>query len=88
MTFEEAREALNFLRLMEGAEVNSSAIGEIKIITVFLGLDNWDTLFETMVFGNLPTYRERYRTWEEADVGHERIVKMVQKDLDAAKVKN
>lgn len=49
-------------------------------------------LFETMVFdentrhkryGNIPreymdNYQERYHTWEEAEIGHKRIVDMVE----------
>lgn len=49
--------------------------GEVKISTVFLGLDHsfggrslW---FETMIFGGpLDGYQKRYETWDEAVHGH------------------
>jgi hypothetical protein len=59
--------------------------GKIVVSTVFLGLDhNWvsegpPVLFETMIFGSqrLSEYQRRYCTWDEANTGHERAVKMV-----------
>jgi hypothetical protein len=62
--------------------VGRTEIGKITISTVFLGMDHgWGPrseglVFETMVFGydgneNMTT---RYRTWEEAENGHKRIV--------------
>lgn len=48
-----------------------------RVSTVFLSLDhNWGDgppiLFETMIFGGEHDgYQERYRTWEEAEEGHE-----------------
>ena len=56
---------------------------EIDVSTVFLGLDhNWGDgppiLFETMVFGGeLDEEGARYATWDEAEKGHDRIVKLV-----------
>jgi len=58
-------------------------IGDIKISTVFLGInhqcdDGPPILFETMVFGNDQyDYQQRYSTWEEAQVGHQDAVKFV-----------
>ncbi len=56
----------------------------VMVSTVFLGLDHNYTgegppvLFETFVFGGeLEGECHRYRTWEEAEEGHERIVKIV-----------
>lgn len=58
---------------------------KIKVSTVFLGIDHAfgggePVLFETMVFGGKhDEYQERYKTWEEAEAGHKRIVKMCKK---------
>ena len=51
--------------------------GEIRVSTVFLGLDHSfgsgpPLLFETMIFGMKDIYQERYSTWEEAEDGHKR----------------
>ena len=54
----------------------------VQVSTVFLGLDHgWGDgppiLFETMIFGGPHNkYQERYATWEEAEAGHARAVKM------------
>jgi len=64
-------------------DVKKTNIGDIKISTVFLGLDhNWGQgpplLFETMVFGGkLDQEQERYTTWEEAETGHRLMVEKV-----------
>jgi hypothetical protein len=56
----------------------------ISVSTVFLGLDHshikntGPILFETMVFGSkYEDYQERYQTYDEAILGHERICEMV-----------
>lgn len=52
----------------------------VKVSTVFLGIDHRfgdgpPILFETMVFGGpLDGTEQRYATWEEAVVGHQRVV--------------
>jgi hypothetical protein len=59
--------------------------GPVQISTVFMGLDhNFEgtggpVLFETMVFKSWKwdDYQKRYRTWEEAEEGHQATVKMV-----------
>lgn len=53
------------------------------VSTVFLGLDHsWVEgvvlLFETMIFSedkDVDEYQERYSTWQEAEEGHNKIVK-------------
>lgn len=56
------------------------------VSTVFLGLDHnfsigLPILFETMVFGGKhDSYQERYSTWEEAELGHQRAVEMCLND--------
>ena len=58
---------------------------KIKVSTVFLGLDysfndSVPILFETMIFGGKHNdYQERYATWEQAEAGHKRAVKMCSK---------
>lgn len=54
----------------------------VRVSTVFLGLDHsWTEdevlLFETMIFGGEhDEYCERYSTWEDAEAGHQRAVKL------------
>lgn len=64
--------------------VNKTTIGTVLISTVFLGLDHSfgddgpPILFETMVFnGEFCGEMNRYNTWDEADEGHEEMVKKV-----------
>lgn len=61
-------------------------IGNVKVSTVFLGLDHSfslledgiPVLYETMIFGGKhDQYQERYSTPEEALIGHEVAVKLV-----------
>ncbi len=61
-------------------------IGEVRVSTIFLGLDHnfndegTPILFETMVFeGKLHGEQERYCTWKEAEEGHKVMVKRVLK---------
>lgn len=64
--------------------VASTAVGVVRVSTVFLGLDHAfaggpPALFETMVFGGpLDQDGERYSTWAEAEAGHERWVERAQ----------
>jgi len=56
--------------------VEQTNIGDIKVSTVFLGIDHSfnrgkPILFETMIFGgDEDGYQERYSTWDEAVDGH------------------
>lgn len=65
--------------------VAKTKIGEVKISTVFLGLDpsfggGDPLLFETIVFGGeLDGEQDRYSTWEEAEAGHHAMVDKVKK---------
>lgn len=67
--------------------VAKDEIGDIKISTVFLGLDysfgaGKPLLFETMIFGGEnDQYQERYSTWEEAEAGHKEAVALVKISL-------
>jgi len=72
-------------RWMETADrhVRETMQGDNRVSTVFLGLDHQfgegrPILFETMVFGGPHDgEQDRYSTWVEAAVGHERWVKLV-----------
>lgn len=67
--------------------VAETFLGDVRVSTVFLGLDHHfgfdrlehvPILFETMVFGGpLDQEQERYATWDEAEAGHEEMVKRV-----------
>lgn len=59
-------------------------VGDVKVSTVFLGLDhNFSddgppVLFETCVFGGtLDGEMDRYSTWDEAEAGHAAMVARV-----------
>lgn len=63
--------------------VAKTDVGEVRVSTVFLGLDhNWGEgpplIFETMVFGGeFDEWQERYSTWDQAVAGHEEMVAKV-----------
>lgn len=66
--------------------VKQENIGDVSVSTVFLGLDHnfcetgEPILFETMIFGGEHDgYCDRYSTWEEAEKGHDTVVKMASK---------
>jgi len=64
--------------------VADDTFGKIRVSTIFLGLDHnfgggKPILFETMIFGGKhDQYQERYHTWEEAEKGHKKAVKLVE----------
>ena len=76
---------LEWAKWFEKAErhVAQESVGEVRISTVFLGLDHgWGepkpVLFETIVFGGtLDQEQDRYYTWGEAEAGHRKIVERV-----------
>jgi hypothetical protein len=64
--------------------VKQEMIGDIRVSTVFLGLDHSfgddgpPILFETMIFGGTHNeYQDRCATWDEAVAMHERAVALV-----------
>lgn len=63
--------------------VEQSQFGDVKVSTVFLGLDHSfgygePLLFETMIFGGEhDQYQDRYSTWDEAVEGHKKACKLV-----------
>lgn len=60
--------------------VKRDQIGDVKVYTVWLGMDHGflnelPIIFETMVFGGeFDQYQERYATEQEALAGHKKIV--------------
>jgi hypothetical protein len=64
--------------------VGKDMVGEVRVSTVFLGLDHSfgqgpPMLFETMVFGGpLDSACERCSTWEQAEAQHSAMLKRVQ----------
>lgn len=91
----EGKEVIEVDDLMEWATWLESAdrgvaedrIGEVRISTVFLGLDhNYGSgpplLFETMVFGGkLDGEMYRYTIWQEAEIGHEAMKRRVEESV-------
>lgn len=71
--------------------ITETTVGKYWVSTVFLGLDRgWDgppVVFETMVFtpskskDKWDNYQERYRTYDAALIGHERIVMEIRRSL-------
>lgn len=64
-------------------QIALTTLGEVKISTVFLGLDHQfgdgpPILFETMVFGGRQDeYQRRYSTYDEAEQGHKGTINML-----------
>ena len=78
-------EMMRWAKWFETADrkVAVTMVGDIKISTVFLGLDHSfghgpPLLFETMIFGG-PHDEDmaRYSTWDEAEAGHNKVVESV-----------
>lgn len=78
---------LTWARWVEKSDrvVGKDTVGDQKVSTVFLGLDQSfgagvPLYFETMVFGGKnDQHMERYDTWLHAKEGHDRIVEDVRK---------
>ncbi|QQX80814.1 hypothetical protein JK628_02780 [Shewanella sp. KX20019] len=67
-------------------KINHFRSEAVRVSTVFLGLDhNWydngkPIIFETMVFGGIRDGAMiRYRTWDDAKVGHDEMVDAIKK---------
>jgi hypothetical protein len=76
--------ALSFGR--DNREVAKTNIGKVLVSTMFLGIDHSfgdgpPMLFETMIFGGRHSEEQwRYATWDEAEAGHARAVRIVERD--------
>lgn len=81
----ECNDLMEWAKQMEGKNriVEQSQLGDVKVSTVFLGLDHSfgdgePLLFETMIFGGEhDQYQDRYSTWDEAVEGHKKACKLV-----------
>ncbi|CAB3940093.1 hypothetical protein [Ectopseudomonas oleovorans] len=69
-------------------------IDDVRISTVFLGLDHNHALggdpllFETMVFVDGETHEmRRYFIWEEAEAGHAEMTELIRAEMEAAQVR-
>ena len=66
--------------------VKQELINDSEVSTVFLGLDHsWENnvpiLWETMIFGGKEDmYQDRYTSYKEALVGHEKAVNLVKNE--------
>ena len=78
---------MRWVKMMEDSKsgnriVQKTNLNRVDVSTVFLGLDhNFGAgpplLFETMIFGGPNDgYQERYETWEQAEAGHAKAVKV------------
>jgi hypothetical protein len=80
----EEPDLMTWVTWLESADrcVRHTEQGDVRVSTVFLGLDHnfgdlfgRPILFETMAFvGHDSVARDHYRTWDEAEAGHARIV--------------
>jgi hypothetical protein len=67
--------------------VASDEVGDVRVSTVFLGLDHGfgsdvPIVFETMVFGGaLDQEQVRYATYDEAEAGHKAMLERVKATL-------
>jgi len=63
--------------------VARTIVGTLAVSTVFLGIDHRfigkgpPLLFETMVFGGDDDMMRRYSTWDDAEAGHNVLVKQL-----------
>lgn len=63
--------------------VRKDDLSKCEVSTIFLGLDHqWfdgpPLLFETMIFGGDHDGKQwRYSTWEEAEIGHQEAMRLV-----------
>lgn len=68
---------------LNGRHVGNDLIGDVRVSTVFLGLDHSfgegpPLLFETMVFGGEHDgWQDRYTTWEQALAGHSSVLSAI-----------
>jgi hypothetical protein len=66
----------------KGRHVAQTKQGDVRVSTVFLGLNHqWGDgpplVFETMIFGGEhDQYQERYSTWDEAEAGHRKACEL------------
>lgn len=80
-------DVLEWARWFESTDrhVAKDEFGDIRVSTVFLGLnhafgDGPPLWFETMIFGGpADLYQDRYTTWDEAERGHKKAVRVAKR---------
>lgn len=78
----------SFMKDIDSRTVGLVTINDVRISTVFLGIDHsFDggrpVLFETMIFGgDNDQYQERYSFWDDALKGHERAINLVLEETE------
>jgi hypothetical protein len=79
-----------WLEQTENRHVADDHVGEVRVSTVFIGLDHRlygagpPLIFETMIFGGeLDGTMWRYSTWDDAEAGHAMAVKKVRQSQHA-----
>jgi hypothetical protein len=81
---------IKWSKWLESADrcVKKTKVNDIDVSTVFLGLDHSfgvgePLLFETLVFGgSLDGEMDRYSTWEAAEIGHNKMVEKVRRQIE------
>lgn len=91
---DEAEKLFNF---PEGRNVRKTILNKAKVSTIFLVI-NHDLLFsrlrpevfESMVFSKNPKYeyQDRYSSWKDAEIGHQKIVDFLIRKYDMKIVKD
>ncbi len=73
-----------FSRIKNTGKLGDDQLGDVRVSTLFLSLDHSHVpggvpiLWETMIFGGEHhEYQERYSSYEEAVLGHQRAVGLV-----------
>lgn len=84
MPCEDLMEWAEWFELVENRRVAQDQVGDVKISTVFLGIDHnfggggMPILFETMIFGGEhDQWQDRCCTWDEAEEMHKRALDIV-----------
>lgn len=82
-----ASDLMDSVRSFESRHVDQTMIGDVRISTVFLGIDHSHgmgppLLFETMIFGGKhDQYQGRCSTWEQAEKMHSDACQLVRSSL-------
>lgn len=94
---EEWAEQRQRMRDNSSKNVSKDFVNGIEISTIWLGIDhggndNRPLVFETMVFkpksGGQECYCDRYSTWEEAQLGHQRAFQWVKEGCKESDAEN
>ncbi len=91
----ECHSLMEWAKWFENADriVKQEEIGDVKVSTVFLGLDHSfgngvPLLFETMIFGGkYDQYQDRCYSWDEAEEMHRHAVAIVKGEAECRRRK-